>query len=144
MYGNSSEPLKITCGVPQGSVLGPLLFLIYMNDLPNISKCLKFLLFADDTSIYFDSDNLVTLQKIVNRELRKVRFGYFSSHHSEMNCSTVPGTRTTFTLCYYLYHYVRGRLQTSWYSGPIISHTLVLLLTALLYRFYATHSHSDH
>ena len=65
--------LPITCGVPQGSVLGPLLFLIYVNDLPNTSKLLRFYLFADDTSIYIDSDNLSTLQKIVNRELKKVR-----------------------------------------------------------------------
>ena len=65
--------LPITSGVPQGSVLGLLLFLIYFNDLRNTSKLLRVYLFADDTSIYFDSDNLRTLQKIVNRELRKVR-----------------------------------------------------------------------
>ena len=44
-----------------------------MNDLPNISKHLKFFSFADDTSIYFDSNNIFRLQKVVNRELRKVR-----------------------------------------------------------------------
>ena len=70
---HSSDLLPISCGVPQGSVLGPLLFLIYVNDLPNISKVLQFYLFADDTSIYYKSDNLLTLQKVVNRELRKVR-----------------------------------------------------------------------
>ena len=66
-----SGSLPISCGVPH--VLGPLLFLIYVNDLPSVSKVLRFYLFADDTSIYYDSDNLINLQKIVNRELRKVR-----------------------------------------------------------------------
>ena len=71
--GHASEMLPITCEVPQGSVLGPLLFFIYVDDLPNASKLSRFYLFADDTSIYFDSENLPTLQKIVNRELKNVR-----------------------------------------------------------------------
>ena len=50
--GESSQLKDITCGIPQGSVLRPLLFLIYINDLPNISKLLQFFLFADDTNIY--------------------------------------------------------------------------------------------
>jgi len=68
----SSEKKTVTCGVPQGSVLGPLLFLLYINDLPNISQKLKFYLFADDTNIFYQSSNLEDLQTILNRELKKL------------------------------------------------------------------------
>ena len=70
--GKNSALRMITCGVPQGSVLGPLLFLLYINDLPNISNKLKFYLFADDTNIFFQNSNLDILEKTVNRELGKL------------------------------------------------------------------------
>ena len=71
--GWSSNHLNVSCGIPQGSVLGPLLFLIYIADLPNSSTKLSFYLFADDTNICFESDSLNTLQKVVNKELTYVK-----------------------------------------------------------------------
>ena len=54
-------------------MLGPLLFLLYINDLPNISKVLDFYLFADGTNIYYESDNLDKLERKVNTELAKLQ-----------------------------------------------------------------------
>ena len=82
--GNLSETLEISCGVPQGSVLGPLLFLLYINDLPNISKKLTFFLFVDDTNIYYESSSVLDIQKSVNRELRNIR-KWLESNHLALN-----------------------------------------------------------
>ena len=62
---NSAES-TINIGVPQGSTLGPLLFLVYINDIVNSSSILKFNLFADDTSLYFSHKNIPTLYDKIN------------------------------------------------------------------------------
>lgn len=69
----TSQCLGIACGVPQGSVLGPKLFNLYINDIFCVSKLLKFILFADDTNIFFSCDNYNTLIKIANEELVKLK-----------------------------------------------------------------------
>ena len=56
---NNSKHKPITCGVPQGSVLGPLFILLCINDLPNVSDTLFAILFADDTSLFLDGIDLV-------------------------------------------------------------------------------------
>ena len=63
---------EIVCGVPQGSVLGPLLFLIYVNDIYRCSQIFEFYLFADDTNLLYSNKDLKDLEKVVNDELAKV------------------------------------------------------------------------
>ena len=72
LHGEYSELKEIPCGVPQGSCLGPLLFLIYINDLPNISEVLHFYLFADNTNIYYEADTIKKLETVINKKLKKL------------------------------------------------------------------------
>ena len=62
----------ISCGVLQGSILGPLLFLLYVNDLCNVSKELELILFAGDTNIFYSHSDSIYLREIVNSELEKI------------------------------------------------------------------------
>ena len=66
-----SNLLLILCGVPQGSVLGPLFFIIYINYLVNCSE-LDTLLFADDAVLTFDHGSIKYLEKKINTELKKL------------------------------------------------------------------------
>ena len=69
--GHSSETLNLTCGVPQGSILGPLLFLLYVNDISSatgLSSCL----YADDANFFASGDNVEELIDTMNSEITKI------------------------------------------------------------------------
>ncbi|MEM9001882.1 MAG: reverse transcriptase family protein [Bacteroidota bacterium] len=68
----TDEPCRISTGVPQGSVLGPLLFLLYVNDLHKCSLIPKFYLFADDTALFFTANNKTSLEKHIQDSLKDI------------------------------------------------------------------------
>ena len=72
--GHTESPRQaMTCGSPQGSTLGPLLFLLYINDLSNCSETLTFRVFADDTNLFASAGDLKNLETLINSELGKVK-----------------------------------------------------------------------
>ena len=100
--GTQSSVLEIDCGVPQGSVLGPLLFLIYMNDLPSCLKHSEVILFADDTTLYASSKNIVQLYDNINSDLadhmewlRAHKLSLYTSKTHYMLFSPVTGVHSS-------------------------------------------------
>ena len=79
-----SSCLSIACGVPQGSVLGPKLFILYINDMCEVSNILKMVVFADDTNIFCSGKNLQELLDKVTSELSKLK-GWFDKNKLSLN-----------------------------------------------------------
>ena len=132
--GCNSSYKRIVRGVPHGSILGPLLFLIYINDLPLCSDKLQFCLFADDTSILLKSDNIASTINILNKELdvvstwfcanmlslntKKTHFMVFhppqvklSNYNIVLNGSTIAQTDSTKFLGLYLDSHITWKIH---------------------------------
>lgn len=90
--GGSASYKTIICGIPQGSILGPLLFLIYVNDLNKASNILHSILFADDTNLFYAHKDIKTLFRTVNNELSKLA-EWFKANRLSLNIS-----KTKYTL----------------------------------------------
>ena len=83
--GVDSSLKEISCGVPQGSIIGPILFLILINDLPKASTLFT-ILFADDTTLQLSSKNLHDLYNLANFELSKIE-DWFKANKLTFNAS---------------------------------------------------------
>jgi hypothetical protein len=71
--GVESTKLTTNCGVPQGSILGPLLFLLYINDIAYLSNSSYMILYADDTNVFFNGNDIDVLYNEINRTLDTIK-----------------------------------------------------------------------
>jgi hypothetical protein len=84
--GKKSLLREVLCGVPQGSVLGPLLFILYINDLPNAILFSETTLFADDTGLLYSNSSLKNIEKCVNIDLKRL-FKWLCANKISLNIS---------------------------------------------------------
>ena len=82
----NSEDMNVVCGVPQGSILGPKLFILYVNDIANVSSLLRFVLFADDTNIFLSGDDAKEISNTLSIELDKLN-SWFAVNKLSLNVS---------------------------------------------------------
>ena len=92
--GTLSDYKTITCGVPQESTLGPLIFLIYINDLP-LHTNFKVRLFADDTNLTLAEKSVSNLQNLVNLEMCKI------DHWMHASKLSINSTKSQYMLVTY-------------------------------------------
>ena len=77
LYNNCKPDIQlITHGVPQGSILGPLLFILYIDDFSRVSELLFSIIFADDTSVFIEGTHYEQVISILNKELKKSTSGF--------------------------------------------------------------------
>ena len=82
--GIKSDLYNVTCGVPQGSILGPLLFILNMNDICNVFELLFTILYADDTCVLLSGKDLTELIMVINAELKSLS-AWFRSNKLTVN-----------------------------------------------------------
>ena len=107
-----SNQEEIVCGVPQGSVLGPLLFLIYVNDIYRCSQIFDFYLFGDDINLYSDKD-LKDLETVVNEELIKVG-DWLDANKLSLNTS-----KSNFAIFHPYQHKPDNKFQLKTYNNDL-------------------------
>ena len=128
--GYNSSSLDITCGVPQGSILGPLLFLVYIKDPCNVSKVLELMLFADDTNIFYSHTDASYLMEVVNLELKKITCWFYTNKlsinvkKSNFIIFRPRQNRQTLDLAFNISNYSIDRVKEATFLGVILDEHL--------------------
>ena len=84
--GKTSDTRNVNCGVPQGSILGPLLFILCINDFSNVSDILFYVLFADDTNVFLNGKDIKIILNTLQLELTKL-YNWLLANKPTLNIS---------------------------------------------------------
>lgn len=136
-----SESLPVQYGVPQGTVLGPLLFLLYINDIVTVVKGCKIELFADDTMIYLAGKDLVQMQQIVNNDLNNL-FKWLCDNNLSINAS--KSKCCLFGKKYSLKDVDLNNINIIINNQRIIPETQIKYLGVIFDSFLNFYAHSDY
>ena len=148
--GTKSSLERILCGVPQGSIHGPTLFNLYLNDICNVSTIWEFTLFADDTNIISSHDSTTSLCSTLHAELRKLNawlnlnklslnlqktnYINFSTNNSDstiqINGSNIEKVNSTKYLGVYIDHHLNWKDHIAYICSKLSKSTAVIHKTS--------------
>ena len=119
-----SEILNVSCGVPQGSILGPKLFILYINDICKVSQVFKYILFADDTNLLCCDKDLNKLIRMINGGLEQLETWFsvnrLSLNISKKNYMIFGNRRITADICVRINKEKINRVNSTTFLGVVI------------------------
>ena len=122
-----SSRMLIKCGVPQGYILGPILFILYINHSTSVSKILRLIMFADDTNLFLSDKNVADIESRLNSELFSLT-DWFQSNSLPLNVKKtsfiVFGNRKSVDINILINNQSITQLKNTKFLGVVISSDL--------------------